>query len=471
VPSRQDQLHSYQYSLQRVVAALVTHEPDPHRSPLRRAGTTALVSLVIAALAVGGAAVYGLLTGHSNVTLQDESAVFLEKGTGARYVFLKSDGKLHPVLNYTSGLLVASGSAPNVVSVSRERLATVPLGDPLGIPDAPDSLPAAKSLLRDRWSVCSAAPDPGSAAAGPRSTLLVGHRITDGTVAAAPGPGRAPVAVLVSDPAERIFLVYANRRFLVPPAKAVATLRALGWADRQPWPVAAAWINSVPLGPDLAAPPVPEQGSASSLRDWRVGQLLTDGRQWGVVLADGFAPITRVQALLLQTDPDAYRPQDVGSAFNTLPASEQQLVDDAGGLPSTVPELAAPTSRVCMTLPVDAAGDGVRIDPTVPAGVPVTGEAAVPGGVQADLVHVARGKGALVAAAASATAPPTSGTVSIVTDTGRRYPIASRDLLGRLGYGGTAPVQVPAQLVALLPQGPALDAAQARRSAGRTAER
>ena len=67
VPSRQDQLHSYQYSLQRVVAALVTHDPDPHRSPLRRAGTTALVSLVIAALAVGGAAVYGLLTGHSNV--------------------------------------------------------------------------------------------------------------------------------------------------------------------------------------------------------------------------------------------------------------------------------------------------------------------------------------------------------------------------------------------------------------------
>jgi type VII secretion protein EccB len=470
VPSRQDQLHSYQYSLQRVVAALVTHEPDPHRSPLRRAGTTALVSLVIAALAVGGAAVYGLLTGHSNVTLQDESAVFLEKGTGARYVFRASDGRLHPVLNYTSGLLAASGTTPNVVSVSRERLATVPLGDPIGIPGAPDSLPAAKRLLRDRWSVCSQAPGPGSATAGPRSTLLVGHRITDGTVAAAPGPGRAPVAVLVSDPAERIFLVYGNRRLLVPPAKAVATLRALGWADRQPWPVAAAWINAVPLGPDLVAPPVPRQGGASALRDWRVGQLLTDGEQWGVVLADGFAPITRVQALLLQTDPDAYRPEDVGSAFNTLPASDRQLVD-AGGLPSTVPELAAPTARVCMTLPVDDAGDGVRLDPTVPAGVPVAGEATVPGGVQADLVHVARGRGAVVAAAASATAPPGSGTVSIVTDTGRRYPIAGRDLLGRLGYGGTTPVQVPAQLVALLPQGPALDPAQARRSAARTAER
>ena len=97
MPSRQDQLHSYQYSLQRVVAALVTHDPDPHRSPLRRAGTTALVSLVIAALAVGGAAVYGLLTGHSNVQLKDESVLFLEKGSGARYVYLSSEARLHRV--------------------------------------------------------------------------------------------------------------------------------------------------------------------------------------------------------------------------------------------------------------------------------------------------------------------------------------------------------------------------------------
>ena len=44
----------------------------------------------------------------------------------------------------------------------------------------------------------------------------------------------------------------------------------------------------------------------------------------------------------------------------------------------------------------------------------------------------------------------TSGTVSIVTDTGRRYPIASRDLLGKLCFAGVTPVQVPAQLIALL---------------------
>ena len=68
-------------------------------------------------------------------------------------------------------------------------------------------------------------------------------------------------------------------------------------------------------------------------------------------------------------------------------------------------------------------------------------------------------------AAASPSAPAGSGTVSVVTDTGRRYPVASRDLLGRLGYGGVSPRQVPAQLIALLPQGPSLDAARARQPA------
>jgi hypothetical protein len=69
-----------------------------------------------------------------------------------------------------------------------------------------------------------------------------------------------------------------------------------------------------------------------------------------------------------------------------------------------------------------------------------------------------------VVAAASPTAPAGSGTVSIVTDTGRRYPVASRDVLPRLGYAGVEPDSVPGQLVALLPQGPALDPVRARQS-------
>ena len=462
MPSRQDQLHSYQYSLQRVVAALVTHDPDPHRSPLRRAGTTAMVSLVIAALAVGGAAVYGLLTGNSNVKLNDASVVYMEKGSGARYVYLATDNKLHPVLNYSSGLLITTGQAPKMVSASRQRLASMQLGDPLGIPDAPDSLPVKKDLVGGDWTVCTAPPAATGASTAPQSTLIIGGKVTGGTAVSAPGAAKG---LLVRDVAERTYLLWGNRRFQLPAARATSIRSALGWNATQPWPVAAAFINAIPLGPDLKAPDIRDRGDSSGLEGYRIGQLLTDGRQWSVAVADGAAPLTEVQARLLQADPQTPPAVELGTAFNNLKPSTQRYTGGEG-LPATVPELLEPRERACMTLPVNKDTQvGLRIDTTVPTGAAVRGESAAPGGVQADFVSVPRGKGALVVAAASPSAPAGSGTVSIVTDTATRYPIAGRDLLARLGYGDVTPRQVTAQMIALLPQGPSLDATKARQAA------
>lgn len=446
MPTRQDQLHSYQYSMQRVVAALVTHDPDPQRSPLRRAGMTALAGLVIAAVAVGAAAVYGLLTGASVTNVRDESAVFLDKGSGARYVYLAADGRLHPVLNYTSGLLIANAAEPKLVGTTAKKLATVPLGAPLGIPDAPDSLPGKGDLLTGPWSVCTALTD-----GRPRGTVLVGS----------PPTGAPSKALLVRDPSGQTSLVYGNRRLLIPAGRYTATLRAFRWGDRQAWPVAAAWLNAIPAGPDVSPPAIRGFGRPSALAGLDVGQLVTDGRQWAVALADGVASVTEVQALLLQTDPRAYDPATLGgSAFNNLPASRTSLSDagDQNGLPATVPELAGTPRGACMTQP-----GGVLINPTVPAGTPAASLAAASGGVLADAVYVPRGRGALVIATASPTAPPGSGTVSVVTDTGERYAVADRTVLAKLGYGSVSPQPIPAQLVALLPQGPSLDINRARR--------
>jgi type VII secretion protein EccB len=458
VPSRQDQLHSYQYSLQRVVAALVTHDPDPARSPLRRAGMTALVSLLIASLAVGAAAVYGVITGNSSVKVRDPNVVFQEKGTGARFVYLDSDQKLHPVLNYTSGLLLTAAQSPSLKSVSPEKLASVPLGDPLGIPDAPDSLPRPDSLIVDRWSVCN-----DNQGENPRSTLLVGDRLTDGTVLSRAGRG-----FLVRDPEQQVYLVFDNRRFPIPGSRLITTLRALRWADQQPWPVSLAWINAVPPGPDLAAPALPETGGRSTVGDFEVGQLVTDGRQVAVILADGAAALTDLQALLMQAVPGVARPVDIGADFLRLPPS-RTVISDKGrpdALPATVPPLLDKTPvRSCVTLPVDPRnGDGIRIDPTVPAGVAVAGADAAPGAVLADQVRVARGRGALAVVAASPSTPARSGTVSLVTDTGLQYPLAGRGLLAKLGYGDVRPRQIPSPLISLLPLGPALDPARARQT-------
>ncbi|BCJ53364.1 type VII secretion protein EccB [Actinoplanes sp. NBRC 14428] len=475
MPSRQDQLHSYQYAQQRVVAALVTHDPDPHRSPLRRAGTTVLVSLVVAALAVGGAAVYGLLKGRSTVEPRDESVVFLEKGTGARYVYLKSDDKMHPVLNYASGLLIANAPAPEMKNASRESLAEVPLGDPLGIADAPDSLPPAKGgLVKNLWTVCSQATQ---GPAGTQSVLSVGEGAGGGTTLPVPQadtPADQLRGLLVTDPADRTFLVYNNKRFLIPASRLQQTRVWFRW-NQAALPVSAAWINAVPIGPDLKPPAIPDWGDPSAeISDYEVGQILrihSDGNtadQWGVVLGDGVADLTDVQANLMQTDPEAYSVREMDlTLYGNLPRSKTQLVTaaNAAGLPPAVPVLLNGPDSVCLTY--DGAANGgvtIRIGAAMPGGTAVTGEPAAPGGVQVDRVHVPRGKGAVVVSAASPSAPAGSGTVSVITDTGRRYPLADREVLAKLGYGGVQPQTVPGQLVALLPQGPALDPERARQA-------
>ena len=441
MPSRQDELHSYQYSVQRVVAALVSHDPDPHRSPLRRAGVTALVGLLVAALTVGGFAVYGVFTGHTMAEANDPQSVLVEKKTGARYVYLESDGKLHPVLNYTSGLLLAAGSAPGLKNVPAEKLARMPLGDPLGIPGAPDSLPAAKNLLGGAWSVC------GDTAAGrPRSTLVIGNTPAGGT----PLTG----GLLVRDPAGRTHLVHGTRRHLLPAERVDAVQRALGWYGSRPWEVSAAWVDAVPAGPDLAAPAIPDQRKTSVIAGRRIGQVLTgDGKSFAVVLADGIAPLTELQAKLLAASSAAATPVTVGAEFLELPASRTRLDGAAEGLPATVPALAGTPASACVTLP----GDEIRVNPTIPAGT------APPAAARVDLVHVTRGRGAVVEATASPDAPAGSGTVSLVTDSGYQYALASRDLLGRLGYTNVRPARIPAQLIAYLPAGPALDPARAGR--------
>src|ERR1700754_1463758 len=117
MPSRQDQLQSYQFMVQRVVAALVMRETDPAQSPFRRAAGATLASLLVSAIALGGAAVYGAFVGGGGQGWKNESAVIIEKESGARYVYRQ--GRLRPVLNYASALLILGGTGqPKTVSVS-----------------------------------------------------------------------------------------------------------------------------------------------------------------------------------------------------------------------------------------------------------------------------------------------------------------------------------------------------------------
>jgi hypothetical protein len=73
----------------------------------------------------------------------------------------------------------------------------------------------------------------------------------------------------------------------------------------------------------------------------------------------------------------------------------------------------------------------------------------------ADEVVVPAGDGVLVEAMVSADAG--SGTLAVITDLGVRYPLASREVAGYLGYSDRNAVKMPAALVAMLREGPSLD--------------
>src|SRR5579859_2199027 len=168
--SRRDQIESYQYLTRRVVAAFVTRETDPELSPLRR-GVGSLFSGVMVAVVLGaGFGVYGLLTKTGVTSWQEDGTVVVEKETGASYVY--RGGTLYPALNYASALLAAGKAPPVTVPVPARSLVGVHRGTRIGIPGAPNSLPAPALALRGPWSLCTAP--------GPVSTLAIGQPDTGG---------------------------------------------------------------------------------------------------------------------------------------------------------------------------------------------------------------------------------------------------------------------------------------------------
>ncbi|MBU2670224.1 type VII secretion protein EccB [Actinoplanes bogorensis] len=477
--TRLEELHGHQYSMQRIVSALTHHDPDPGGRRGPRHLTLTLVSAMIAALLLVGVLVYGVITGRGTPTqLRGTTSVLIEKETGAQFVYVKSDDRLHPVLNFASGLLLAEGSGGQATTVRRDRLADlrrdekVQLGATLGIPDAPNSLPQSRELIREPWAVCVQ----GVGTAASSTDVLIGTGAVGGgralAVASADAAGEA-LLVRVPDQ-QNTFLVFGNRKLRL--ANSAVALAAFGWAGRQAQTVTAAWLNSLPQGPDVSTPRIPGLGEQSRVVEAPVGRLLRapgpNGDQWAVVRRDDVQPLTEVQARLLQADPAA----DVGSPvtintsdFARLPLDSGPLPAGADQLPKTVPTLAAISGTACAQFPDAATTPKIVVDPTAIApaaaaaktGTPVNSRAAA-----ADRVSVPFGKGVLVRSVPSGSAPAGSGTFSIVTDNGVRHAIGDTDALTRLGYGQATPQNMLSEIVSLLPEGPALSIEAAKAVAG-----
>src|SRR5690606_478721 len=186
--SRQDRVTAYRPGRERLVSALVVHDADPPRVPLRGAGAATLAGLLVTAIAVGAVGVWARVGGGADGDdWRRPDAVIIEAGTGARYVW--RDPLLHPVLNYTSAVFVLGDPTPATVTVPRAALDGVPRGPVLGIPGAPESLPAVDDLVTGAWSVCAPTGDPAPVTVHAGPTPSGGSRRDAAGLPAADGDG------------------------------------------------------------------------------------------------------------------------------------------------------------------------------------------------------------------------------------------------------------------------------------------
>ncbi|MGL5866905.1 MAG: type VII secretion protein EccB [Dermatophilaceae bacterium] len=468
-PNRRDRLHSYQFLLQRMVSAFVTRDTDPIRSPFRRGGTTMFVGAMALIVIMAGAGVYGLLRPGGSKSWRVEGGMVVEKDTGA--VFVYRDSILYPMANFTSARLVADAGKPPQ-AVSARSLAGVPRGRMLGILGLPDSLPAKKDMVRGSWSLCSTPMTGGDVTTGTRTTLLVGQEPASGT-------GLTDRGMLAQNAETRaVYLVWQGRRY----ALAGGVLEALALTQRPRQVVDDVWLETLPRGPDIAAPLIDGAGSPSqAVADALVGQVLRVRSQAGteefyLVLRRSLRPVTPLLAAVTVGSSGAraaypggtpgfvdVSPGDVANAPRETARNASGGSPDGLSVPARLPDLVAPRSDAGVCAIFGGRGEPLRFRVDV-GGLPTgrAGGSTPPTGSRwVDDVVVPPGRAVLVEASTSADAD--SGVLSLVTDDGVRYGIPGVDAVQLLGYGSSELVTMPSALVDRVPSGPALDPARAAR--------
>ncbi|MEV4759510.1 type VII secretion protein EccB [Micromonospora sp. NPDC049559] len=461
--SRRDQVQAQSYVWSRLVTALVVADADAAENPNRRTVVGTVSGLLVAALVVVGFTVYGFLRPGGASAWQKPGVLVVEKETGSRYLYVGN--RLRPVLNYSSARLMFPAE-PKVVSVSRRSLAAVPHGQPVGIVGAPDALPPPGRVAGQLWTVCAAAaPDQTG-----RTTTATTLAIT--AAGAAGGRALAPDEAVLARAGDRTYLLWRGYRLRLA---ADWMPRVLG-ADGGAAPVEESWLETVPAGPDLAPPDVPERGAPGPLvdgRPTRIGQLFVartaNGAERHYLLRrDGLSPLGSLAYAIVAADPATARLYDGGpvrpeelslAALAQAPTSDRPVLP--AGVPAELPRILParpPGGAWCARHRMADGGVQIVADaPVTVAGMVTDGLALRRGSRTAAAVSVAPGQGGLVVAGrfGQALGPDRY----LVTDAGVKYPVADADSAARLGFPASDARPVPARLLDLLPTGPALGTA------------
>ncbi|GAB3451623.1 type VII secretion protein EccB [Actinophytocola sediminis] len=440
---RRDQVDAHSFLVGRLVAAVLRVEPDAPDRPLRRTSVGMLGGIAIALLVVAVIVIIDLFTdlGEQDAWREPGTLVVAEE-SGNRYLMV--DGLLRPVHNYSSARLLVGGDPP-VETVDTADLDDVPKGSPIGILGAPDQLPSA-STAPQPWTVCA-----GGGEDGPAVAVTVGDL---------PGVrlARPEEALLVRAGDER-YLAWRGSRSRIT---ADWVPRALGLDPAAAVPVDSAWLNSLPAGPDLGQAPLARTGAGPVIDGYptTAGQLVAVPEAVGdnlfAAARGGLIPVTPAVAALLRSDPGVVQPPQL----TTTPAelANQKVLPAPVWQAELPPRPPTPvdtgTQAACVRW--DGKEAMLAVAPP-PVGPGQSGDQAAftRDGRVADRIEVAPGAGLL---ARTRPAPDVPGAGSyLITEAGAKFPVLSSEAADALGFSVKSARLVPAELLALLPTGPALD--------------
>ncbi|WP_335937623.1 type VII secretion protein EccB [Streptomyces sp. PTD5-9] len=471
--SRKDQVQAHMFVMGRLTSGMLRGDPDAPESPVGRTNRGMAWGVGLGVVMAVGSVLFGLIAPSGSTSWRQADALIVQKDTGTRYLYL--DGRLRPVLNYASARLIAADRL-KAVQVSAASLRGEAHGTPVGIPGAPDALPALDDLEQGAWQVCADEPErtgPDGTGRRPVTTLRLGFP-AGGTF---PGTRRA---VLVAGPDGARYVLWGDHRLRLGGHGAA---QALGYSGTAAVPVSAAFLDSVPAGTDLAPPEVDGRGSAGPAigggpsRVGQVFELASPGAaaQYFLLEKAGLRPLGAPAAALVLGDDRTAKQAYRGAAPAAIRLTADQLTQhqapagkagaDPADWPARTPaaQSPGPGTAVCAQVQPDGAAPRVRlalVSGAGPLSAPASGAEISGACLPVDGVAVLPGGGALVQAL-GAGGGVIGTTTYLVTDVGVKYRLPDADSVERLGLKGGHAQAVPSRLLDMLPTGPVLDAAVA----------
>ncbi|KRA29896.1 MULTISPECIES: type VII secretion protein EccB [unclassified Nocardioides] len=438
--TKKDLVEAYSFSRRRLVTAFVSGAPGGREVEPARPGRMIVGGVALAVLLIAGAAVAGALTDRPPADWDTPGLVTDDHG--ALYVILEEDAvpgqpRLRQIINVTSAQLIL-GADVKTKSVPEDELNARQKGSPIGILDAPATVPAAGQLINSGWISCTATGKGIKTEVTDRPGVELEPDL--GFVVRAAGSGkRYLIAEATVDGRPRRAYSYEL------PADNDGLDIAIGVSPNDEIAVPDEWLALFPVGgaltasglaiPDLGAP----VGVAGYPSGTRVGDLVSRSGDWYAVSKQGLIELSDfAEAVLRNTQlPGAGRPPAETESANTEVADGPRPYAAAAWPDAVLSDSAGASDQICGQLVTEEDEQPRVLLATAPSDSGML-DGVANGGRE---VNVMSGRGALIRSAEWTTSR--GGTTFLIDDRGRTNSVAGALEVEKLGYKNVPAVVVP----------------------------